>query len=181
MRIQLASLGIQIYDVIIYLDSLLLYNFGLCKLLKCNFMLCANFSLQFEWIYACFSSNFVSSIDLSLVLIFTWYQSLFISILILSYLFYRIDVTLPRSAFSQFREQLLKKWINITISSWLHSTTSNGRRRWRFWSGAKASSKSPWKLRLIPMQQQRISSGATWGMKLMVSRVSVFPEIFFSI
>ena len=135
MRIQLSSLGIGIYDVIIYLDSLLLYKVGWSKINQCKLVLCTNFSLQFEWIYACFSSNFVSSIDLILGSIFTWYKSLFILIAILSYLFYRIEVTLPRSAFNQFREQLLKKWINLTISSGLHSTTLNGRNRWRFWWG----------------------------------------------
>ena len=71
---QLASLVIQISNVIIYLYSLLIYKVGLCKLNQYKFVLCTNFSLQFEWFYACFSSNFVSSIYLNLGFIFTWYQ-----------------------------------------------------------------------------------------------------------
>ena len=39
----------------------------------------------------------------------------------------------------------------------------------------------PWKLGLILMEQQRISSGITGGMRLMVSCVSAFPETFFCI
>ena len=56
VRIQLTSLGIQISNVIIYLGSLLFYNFNWCTLMQCKVVLYTNFSLQF-WVDLCMSSS----------------------------------------------------------------------------------------------------------------------------
>ena len=69
VRIQLESFGIRISNAIIYLEKPLFYNVGLCKVIQLNFVLFNNFSIQFEWIYACFQAIFVSSTALSLGLI----------------------------------------------------------------------------------------------------------------
>ena len=47
LPIRIESLCFQIYDVIIYLDRILLHELGLCTLIQYNFLLCSIFSLLF--------------------------------------------------------------------------------------------------------------------------------------
>ena len=91
------------------------------------------------------------------------------------------STSLTGSTLCLFKGEVAKEWINLTKSCWLDSTTSNGKKGWRFWGGVKTSTKWPWQLNLSLMQQQRRSNGIIGDMRCIVSYVSAFPETLFSI
>ena len=119
----------------------------------------------------------VSVIVLSLGSISTWYQSLCRLISLLP-ICIAGSTSLTRSTFYWLKGTIAEIWPNLKWSSWIHSISSNGKMRWRYYWERKDSTRLPWKLRQIPMQLHRNLNGTTGGMRPMVFCVWVFQETF---